>query len=129
MTYSEQLKHPLWQKKRLEILSRDNFRCTSCDTNEVQLNVHHGYYDKLLKLWEYDNKTLHTFCLPCHAEAHVSLDILKEKLALLDINSIDNLIEILDLIDSQKLPRRFILRQIVQHFGEIYNQQVSKYPF
>jgi len=129
MTYSEQLKHPLWQKKRLEILSRDNFQCTSCGTNEVQLNVHHGYYDKSLKLWEYENKTLHTFCLPCHSEVHVSLDILKEKISELDINSIDNLIELLDLVNSKELPRRFILRQIVQEFNDVYNDQVCKYPF
>ena len=30
MGYSEKLKDPRWQKKRLEILERDNFRCQYC---------------------------------------------------------------------------------------------------
>jgi 5-methylcytosine-specific restriction endonuclease McrA len=29
-TYSELLKSPKWQKKRLEIMSRDKFTCKKC---------------------------------------------------------------------------------------------------
>jgi len=29
-TYAEKLKHPLWQRKRLEILNRDGFKCAQC---------------------------------------------------------------------------------------------------
>jgi len=31
LTYSEKLKDPRWQKKRLEILSRDNFTCETAN--------------------------------------------------------------------------------------------------
>jgi len=30
MTYAEQLKSPKWQKKRLNIMERDQFRCQDC---------------------------------------------------------------------------------------------------
>ena len=71
MTYSEKLKDPRWQKKRLEILQRDNFTCLCCDniTNET-LNVHHLYYEKGVDPWNYDNHSLITLCDTCHYVIH-----------------------------------------------------------
>ena len=66
MTYSEKLKDPRWQRKRLEIMERDNFQCRFCDDNEKTLNVHHGYYEKGLDPWEYKENTLYTICIECH---------------------------------------------------------------
>lgn len=68
MDYKEQIKHPKWQKKRLEILSRDNFTCQDCFDNESQLNVHHISYLKGAKIWEYENDMLLTLCNNCHNE-------------------------------------------------------------
>ena len=68
MTYAEQLKDPRWQRKRLEILERDSFTCTSCGDKEKQLHVHHGAYLSGLKVWEYDDKMLHTVCVTCHSD-------------------------------------------------------------
>jgi hypothetical protein len=69
MTYSEQLKSPKWQKKRLEILERDKFKCIICGCDDKQLHVHHGAYLSKVKVWEYDNSMLHTLCCDCHSEA------------------------------------------------------------
>lgn len=66
MTYAEQLKSPKWQKKRLEILERDNFTCTSCGGKEKQLHVHHGAYLSGVKVWDYEDSMLHTLCYDCH---------------------------------------------------------------
>lgn len=44
MKYSEQLKHPKWQKKRLEILKRDKWKCKKCKDDTTTLNVHHKEY-------------------------------------------------------------------------------------
>lgn len=66
MTYAEQLKSPKWQKKRLEILERDSFTCTSCGDKEKQLHVHHGAYLSGMKVWDYDDSMLHTLCSDCH---------------------------------------------------------------
>lgn len=35
MSYAEQLKDPRWQKKRLEILNRDEWKCTWCLSTEM----------------------------------------------------------------------------------------------
>lgn len=66
MTYYEQLKRPEWQRKRLEILQRDNFTCQECDSTINQLHVHHTTYRKGIKAWEYDNSELITLCHLCH---------------------------------------------------------------
>ena len=70
MTYAEQLKSPKWQKKRLEILERDGFICTNCGEDDKQLHVHHRYYGKNKKVWEYDDDTLTTLCEECHKYEH-----------------------------------------------------------
>jgi hypothetical protein len=62
--------HPNWQKKRLEILERDNFTCTQCGATEETLNVHHSHYVRGRKIWEYENCTLITFCDECHKAKH-----------------------------------------------------------
>jgi 5-methylcytosine-specific restriction endonuclease McrA len=70
MNYSEQIKSPKWQKKRLEVLKRDQFRCLMCGDSETELHVHHLYYDRDLKVHEYDMEAYVSLCKPCHAIAH-----------------------------------------------------------
>ena len=67
-SYSEQLKDPRWQKKRLEILSRDLFACQKCGDTESQLHVHHKRYIKGHDPWQYDDFDLITLCILCHKE-------------------------------------------------------------
>ena len=66
MNYTEQIKKTQWQKKRLEIFERDNWKCTCCKSNEKQLQVHHLYYLPNTLIWEYDNEALKTVCKDCH---------------------------------------------------------------
>lgn len=66
MTYYEQLKDPRWQRKRLEILQRDDFTCKDCNSKEKQLHVHHTKYINGILAWEYDSKYLITLCMDCH---------------------------------------------------------------
>lgn len=44
LIYAEMLKEPRWQKRKTEILSRDNFTCQLCGDTENTLHVHHKYY-------------------------------------------------------------------------------------
>jgi len=67
MSYSEQLKDPRWQRKRLEILQRDGFACRNCGNKQKELHVHHVVYVKDQALWDYD-QTLMTLCSDCHLE-------------------------------------------------------------
>ena len=66
--YSELLKHPFWQRKRLEIMDRDKWACVKCSDIETTLHVHHLQYNNGCAPWEYDNKYLVTLCKDCHAE-------------------------------------------------------------
>lgn len=65
-TYSEKLRDPRWQKKRLSVLSRDNFTCQLCSDQETELHVHHKYYTAGAEPWEYENEILITYCAHCH---------------------------------------------------------------
>lgn len=62
--------HPEWQKKRLKILERDGYKCTCCDETEKQLHIHHAYYIKGRKPWEYPDWSLTTECKECHKSSH-----------------------------------------------------------
>lgn len=67
-TYSEKLKDPRWQKRRLEVMKRDGFTCHRCRDKEKTLNVHHLMYDKGKDPWDYDDCALITLCEDCHKE-------------------------------------------------------------
>lgn len=62
---SESYKHPNWQRKRLEILSRDDFTCVACGDKESTLHVHHIAYDSG-EIWDVPNEYLQTLCEKCH---------------------------------------------------------------
>lgn len=64
MTYSEKLKDPRWQKRRLKIMERDGFKCMSCDNQHNTLNVHHCNYSK--EPWDAPDEDLATLCDECH---------------------------------------------------------------
>lgn len=68
MNYSEKLKDPRWQKKRLEILERDNWACQRCEDIKSTLVVHHRDYIKDKDPWDYPNDLLITLCEGCHQE-------------------------------------------------------------
>jgi len=64
--YSELLKDPRWQKKRLQIFERDEWRCVWCEEDEITLHVHHLKYENDKDPWEIDNRWLITVCEDCH---------------------------------------------------------------
>jgi len=74
MDYKEQYLHPKWQKKRLEIMKRDGFKCVSCGDGESKLNVHHNYYINSKDVWDYPQTALITVCDICHKNIHKSME-------------------------------------------------------
>lgn len=72
--YSEQIKSPKWQKKRLEILNRDNFTCQICGCGDKTLHVHHVIYIPGRSIWEYEDNQLVTLCEDCHVKEHALSD-------------------------------------------------------
>jgi len=72
-TYKQLLPDSRWQKKRLTIFERDNWKCRSCKSTNVSLNAHHLYYEKGKKPWEYDDEVIVTLCQKCHEIIHFEL--------------------------------------------------------
>lgn len=66
MTYTDKLKDPRWQKRRLEIFQRDGFACVECNSKTETLHVHHRYYIGGRAPWEYPEFALVTLCAECH---------------------------------------------------------------
>lgn len=64
--YSEKLKDPRWQKKRLEILNRDRWTCRGCGDKENTLHVHHIFYLPRTEPWDVPDGFLITLCEACH---------------------------------------------------------------
>lgn len=64
MTYAEKLKKPAWQKKRLQVLQRDNWTCQLCGDVETSLHVHHNQYNGNPAATK--NEFLITYCADCH---------------------------------------------------------------
>lgn len=66
ISYKEQISHPNWQKKRLEILNRDEWACKFCGDKETTLHVHHKSYEWGKKPWEYEESNFISLCEDCH---------------------------------------------------------------
>jgi len=74
MAYSELLKSPHWQRKRLEVMQRDDFTCQYCADKENTL-VHHILYLPNSEPWEYQTDCLITICERCHGEEEKLKDV------------------------------------------------------
>ena len=90
--YAQKLRDPRWQRKRLEILSRDDFTCQECKATDKTLHVHHRFYKKGLEPWEYD-KALVTLCEDCHSDTTEILETMREVVGMLTINELSKLAE------------------------------------
>lgn len=67
--YAEKLKDSRWQRKRLEIMSRDLFECQKCHTKDHgMLSVHHRHYISFREPWDYPGELLITLCDRCHKQ-------------------------------------------------------------
>lgn len=69
-SYQEKLTDPRWQKKRLEILERDGWKCRYCNDGKSTLHVHHILYISGNQPWEYKDSNFITLCEKCHKTDH-----------------------------------------------------------
>lgn len=72
-TYTELLKDPRWQRRKTQILTRDNFTCQLCGDKSTTLHVHHKYYQDGHLPWEYKDDVLVTLCEKCHSLIHANI--------------------------------------------------------
>jgi len=64
--YAEKLRDPRWQRKRLEVMQRDNFTCRSCGDSNTELQIHHQKYSNTGNPWDVPNDQLIVLCKNCH---------------------------------------------------------------
>ena len=114
--YAEWLKHPLWQRKRLEILQRDEFCCTRCNADEKTLHVHHGYYARGLKPWESEEETLYTLCEECHEREQALLDRIQRRLGALG-DHLETVLGFLDSLSAEHPSQAFVCESPDYMFG------------
>jgi len=76
--FLDKYKHPLWQKRRLEIFEKAKFQCQMCYLEDKTLHVHHQYYEYGKDPWDYPDESLHCLCEDCHKKAESNKKALKE---------------------------------------------------
>jgi len=101
--YLNKLKDPRWQKKRLEILKRDNFCCQACFESKKTLHVHHIVYGSKKDPWDYDESDLITLCEECHKLWHLIFDLPY------DPNHILLVVKLWDRIETEEI-NKFLLK-------------------
>lgn len=95
ISFSEQYRHPEWQKKRLESLSNSEFVCQRCFSSDEHLHVHHKRYVKDRMVWEYSIDELEVLCEYCHEQTHAEKDVLQNLLAQLPSEAIPEITSII----------------------------------
>lgn len=96
LTYAEQLKHPNWQRRRLERLQLANFACLECGDKETMLHVHHKKYVRGRMAWEYTDAELTVLCEHCHKNHHQARDAFENILRDLSVWEVGQLVALVE---------------------------------
>lgn len=91
-TYSEKLRDPRWQKRRLEIMDAAGFKCVECGAGDKTLNVHHKRYLSGHDPWDYYDIDLACLCDDCHKAEHEIRDVLALSLSMMDRSQMETVI-------------------------------------
>ena len=91
-SYHDLLRHPKWQRKRLEIMQRAEFKCERCGARDPMLAIHHSYYEKGCPPWGYPDSSLHCLCERCHEYAQLMMTALHRQIGRLSIDDIERLL-------------------------------------
>jgi len=112
MTYSEKLKDPRWQKKRLKVFERDNFSCRWCHETKNTLHAHHLLYS--YNPWDVEDEYIITLCDFCHGSAEHAKDWFNRSIA--DNDSYNCLIKLLGLLSNFNPEQKIKLHQLLREF-------------
>lgn len=117
--YSEKLRDPRWQKMRLKVMERDEFRCVICGDDASTLNVHHRWYEGGREPWDYPVESLVTLCESCHEQEGNNRRWAEEKL----LAVIKQKYFAHDLVQMEKI----FLHMPVRHVEEVQLSAVAWY--
>ena len=66
MTYSEKLREPRWQRRRLELFASAGWKCQECGSTTRNLQAHHCSYAPLIEPWDLPDSVMMVLCEVCH---------------------------------------------------------------
>lgn len=101
-TYSELLKDPRWQKKRLEIMQRDNFTCQLCFSSTKTLHVHHLEYENSHP-WDTPDVNLITLCEECHKKLEMDKKVSNNSLFFTKIINLRRMTIYFEMAENEEL--------------------------
>ncbi len=104
--YWQLLRDPRWQRKRLEVMERDNFACMECGDKGQTLNVHHCYYERGLMPWEYSAAVLKTLCEPCHEKVSEYIQLIKKAIGTLPLEYLKRVAEDVRFVLTVQVPQK-----------------------
>ncbi len=112
-TYSELLKDPRWERRRIDILLNADFTCEECGLScwdeELTLQVHHRHYRAGAKPWEYEDADLVCLCRTCHANITDELERVYRAVGKLRIDSLHKVVALVDRLLAAEAPMRLPL--------------------
>lgn len=71
-SYKQQVGSSQWRNFAAAVRSKRK-ACECCRRSDVELHVHHLFYDFKKNLWEYDDDEVIVLCRGCHEEIHEQL--------------------------------------------------------
>jgi hypothetical protein len=74
-TYSDKLRDPRWQKRRLKVMEYAKWRCQICGTKDNTLHCHHSCYTRGKEPWQYPEGSIICICDGCHAKIHAKPEV------------------------------------------------------
>lgn len=126
MSYQDLLRDPRWQRKRLEIMNRDHWRCTFCGDANSTLHIHHLFYVSGRAPWQYLNSALTTLCEECHSH-HEDLDAPAEEMAeewehLIDVSGKILPIEVMASALESLIGHKFGVMELFENLIRLFNR-------
>lgn len=123
--YSDLLRDPRWQRMRLEVFSRDQWKCKSCGAAHRELQVHHKRYERGKPPWEISPTALVTLCDECHEKITLLRRRANDLLADMAADVLDNTVTSLEYADrwiSTRRPLSFALERCDRERSEILSR-------
>jgi hypothetical protein len=124
--YYQKLRDPRWQRKRLEVFNRSNFKCQGCQSSTSELHVHHPFYEKGKEPWEYDTEHLICLCCECHEIQEWVKGDLGLLLAKMPTHTAVNLVMTLQTAFDGMVDTELMAKRIEDAVADLYNTEFAK---
>ena len=124
--YGKKLLDPKWQKRRLEIFQRDNWKCLACSEDKKTLHIHHLWYEYNKEPWDYPSDALVTLCFNCHDNITANPEITFDKLHL-NQNQISKVLKQIEKISFSKTKNTSVSERKIQKKSTFKQEKVSNW--